>query len=116
MLHTIRRAVLGTQLLLCSFSSVAAFACSFWVGSPVAWSQCDINASKVQAPDGAFGDEFGKSVAVSGDVAVIGAYKDDDNGSNSGSAYVFRFNGASWEYEVKLLPSDGVEHCYPPVL
>ncbi|MBN2822340.1 MAG: FG-GAP repeat protein, partial [Coriobacteriia bacterium] len=48
---------------------------------------------KALAPDGATNDYFGYSVAISGDTAVIGAYGDDDNGSNSGSAYVFTRSG-----------------------
>ena len=44
---------------------------------------------KLSALDAAAYDVFGYSVAVSGNIAVIGAYGDDDNGSNSGSAYVF---------------------------
>jgi hypothetical protein len=57
--------------------------------------------------DGAAGDVFGWVVSVSGDVAVVGAGYDDDNGDLSGSAYVFRWNGSSWVQERKLLPSDG---------
>jgi len=34
-------------------------------------------------------DEFGNSVSISGDYAVVGAPYDDDNGYASGSAYVF---------------------------
>ena len=49
------------------------------------WSQ----TAKLTADDGAEGDLFGSSVATSGGVAVIGAYRDDDNGSSSGSAYVY---------------------------
>ena len=45
--------------------------------------------TKLTAADGAAGDRFGWSVAVSGDRIVIGAPFDDDNGSGSGSAYVF---------------------------
>ena len=37
----------------------------------------------------------------------MGASGDDDNGSASGSAYVFKRTGASWAEEAKLLPSDG---------
>jgi hypothetical protein len=44
---------------------------------------------KLLAGDGAREDWFGSSVSVSGDVAVVGAYKDDDNGADSGSAYAF---------------------------
>jgi len=46
------------------------------------------NATKLVAFDGAKNDKFGFSVGASGTKLVIGAYGDDDNGSNSGSAYV----------------------------
>lgn len=44
---------------------------------------------RLNALDLAMNDEFGSSVAVDGDRAVIGAYKDDDGGDDTGSAYVF---------------------------
>jgi len=56
------------------------------------------------------GDAFGWSVAIDGDVAVVGAMKADPLGSNSGAAYVFHRDqgGASnWGLVKKLLPSDG---------
>ena len=52
-------------------------------------------------------DRVDETVAVSGDVMVVGARKDDDNGSSSGSAYVFRFIGSAWIEEQKLLAFDG---------
>ena len=64
---------------------------------------------KLLASDGAFEDSFGVSVAVSGDVAVIGAFRDNDNGRTSGSAYVHRFDGTRWVEEQKLLASDGAQ-------
>ena len=63
---------------------------------------------KVTASDGAALDLFGENVAVSGNYAVIGAQGDDDNGSNSGSAYVFYYNGANWIEFQKITSSDGV--------
>jgi len=69
-----------------------------------------VQEAKLLPGDGAAYDEFGVSVALSGNAAVIGAYGDDDNGSRSGSAYVFRYNGSTWVEEAKLLASDGVEH------
>ena len=66
-----------------------------------------IEQEKLLASDGAAGDNFGISVAVDGDTAVVGAYHDDANGNNSGSAYVFVFDGSSWIEEAKLLASDG---------
>ena len=44
---------------------------------------------KLTATDGVAEDRFGASVSVSGDIATIGAYGDDDLGDWSGSAYVF---------------------------
>jgi len=44
---------------------------------------------KLTASDAAAGDEFGYSVAISGSTAIVGARSDDDNGVDSGSAYVF---------------------------
>ncbi|MCH8967027.1 MAG: FG-GAP repeat protein, partial [Planctomycetes bacterium] len=63
------------------------------------------------ASDGAVPDDFGGSVAISGDVAVIGARFDDDNGPNAGAAYIFRFDAdtSQWVEEQKLLASDGTD-------
>ena len=46
--------------------------------------------AKLTAADAAASDYFGGSVAIDGDTIVVGAYRDDDGGSWSGSAYVFR--------------------------
>ena len=67
--------------------------------------------AKLLASDGAFGDQFGFSVAVSGDTVVVGAFRHDDQGSHSGSAYVFKKPGGGWSGTLseaaKLLPSNG---------
>ncbi len=60
---------------------------------------------KLRASDGAAANVFGYSVAVHGDLAVIGAYK-HNNGINFGSAYVFRFNGSRWIEETELYGSN----------
>ncbi|MDC3961063.1 FG-GAP repeat protein [Polyangium jinanense] len=41
------------------------------------------------AGDGTAGDAFGFSVAMEGETAFVGAYLEDDAGTNAGSAYVF---------------------------
>jgi hypothetical protein len=56
-------------------------------------------SQKLVASDGMPGDEFGYSVSVSGNIAVIGAYHDDELGVGAGAAYVFRFNGSAWIQE-----------------
>lgn len=70
------------------------------------WGQ----VKKLSASDGANGDQFGFSVALSGNFAVVGALNDDDNGSNSGSAYIFSRNSGgpnNWGQTKKLTASDG---------
>jgi hypothetical protein len=62
---------------------------------------------KLTAEDGSAGDFFGYSIAMHGEIAVIGAWGDDDNGSNSGSAYVFRRTAGGWTEWQKLTAGDG---------
>tara|TARA_R110002111_G_scaffold257026_1_gene324949 strand:- start:92664 stop:99785 length:7122 start_codon:yes stop_codon:yes gene_type:complete len=57
--------------------------------------------------DGSEGDQFGSSVAIARDTIVIGAYADDDLGSDSGSAYIYRWDGFEWVFEEKLIASNG---------
>ena len=65
--------------------------------------------AKLTAFDGAIEDRFGDSVSISGGTAVIGTYGDDDNGSNSGSAYMYERQGSgTWLMKAKLKASDGV--------
>jgi hypothetical protein len=59
------------------------------------------------APDGGGGDDFGSSVAIDGDSAIVGAYLDGYSGSFSGSAYVFTRSGTTWSFEQILVPLDG---------
>lgn len=70
--------------------------------SGTTWSQ----QAKLIASDGERNDWFGYSVALSGDTVVIGADSDDDNGFNSGSAYVFTRSGTTWSEQAKLTASD----------
>jgi len=62
---------------------------------------------KLTASDGAAGDVFGYSVSISGDYAIVGAWRDDDKGDDSGSAYIFKRDGSVWSEQVKLTASDG---------
>ena len=63
----------------------------------------------ITAPDGANGDLFGHSVDVSGDIIVVGSHLYDDNGYDSGSAYIFT---TSVEYVDKITASDGTINDY----
>lgn len=52
-------------------------------------------------------DGVGMSVDASGDTVIVSAERDDDQGTDSGAAYIFRYDGQHWNEEAKLLPSDG---------
>ena len=62
---------------------------------------------KVTASDSAAGDQFGESVAISGNTLVVGAPRDD---ATRGSAYVFEWDSGgngNWGEVKKLTASDG---------
>ena len=60
----------------------------------------------LRADDGEYGDGFGHSVSINGDYALIGAYENDDDGENSGSAYIFVRDGDEWIEQAKLTAKD----------
>ena len=62
---------------------------------------------KVTAEDSENNDNFGCQIDVCGDYTLITAINDDDNGPNSGSAYIFKRNGTNWLEQDKLISSDG---------
>jgi len=93
----IQRISLGVLLLTLATMATA----------PVMAQQSEVD--KLVAPDGQLEDFFGGSVAIDGDVAVVGAYRVDDLGQDAGAVYVFRYDigSATWNQEQKLLASDG---------
>jgi nucleoside-specific outer membrane channel protein Tsx len=76
-----------------------------FVRSGTTWSE----QQKLTASDGAAGDSFGWSVAVSGLTAVVGAY---GRSSDTGGAYVFAASGPTWSQQAELTASDGVAGDY----
>ncbi len=72
--------------------------------SGTSWTQ----QAHITASDGTAYDEFGISVSISGDYAIVGAHKNDVGGnSNQGSAYIFHRSGTTWSQQVKITASDG---------
>jgi hypothetical protein len=68
-----------------------------------------VEQKKLAASDAAAGHEFGLSVAIDGNTAVVGAHKHFQD-SKAGSAYIFEQNhgGANnWGEVKKLTASDG---------
>jgi hypothetical protein len=79
-----------------------------FVRSDTSWS----SQQKLELAEGALTDDaFGKSVALSGDTALVGS-PDDDTATNgvtfrAGSAYVFVRSGTTWSLQQKLTALDG---------
>ena len=65
-----------------------------------------VELAKLFPSEGATGDGFGFSVALSGTTAIVGA-DEQYSGTDSGSAYVFEKDGGTWSQVAHLSPSDG---------
>jgi hypothetical protein len=73
------------------------------------WTQ----QAKLTADDGTSYDFFGTSVALDGNTALVGAYKDDlGSSSYPGSAYVFTRSGNTWTQQAELTAGDGAGAYY----
>jgi hypothetical protein len=67
---------------------------------------------KKYASDGALSDEFGYSVGLStdGTSIIVGARNNDDKGNNSGSFYLYKWNGIAWSENI-FIPLDGIANA-----
>ncbi|MEE8156262.1 MAG: FG-GAP repeat protein [Phycisphaerales bacterium] len=77
----------------------------FQVDADGTWGE----VAKLTAADAESYDEFGYSVSLSGDTAIVGAHRSNEAGINSGSASIFRrdFGGPNnWGEVVELVGSD----------
>lgn len=61
---------------------------------------------KIAANDGSMNQKFGYSVSIDNGIIAVGAPFDDENGINSGAAYLFE--AATGTMLAKLLPDDGI--------
>lgn len=63
--------------------------------------------AKLVGPTQQSDDRFGRSVALVGDTALIGAMHKDYIGENAGAAYIFKRTGSTWSHIQTLVASDG---------
>jgi hypothetical protein len=95
-------------------SAGASGAAYVFVRSGTSWSQ----QAYLKASNTEWGDQFGRAVSVSGDIVVVGAYKEasgatgvdgdqsDNSAEDSGAAYVFVRSGTSWSQQAYLKASN----------
>ena len=70
-------------------------------------------STELLASDGFIGDDFGASVALDDDVAVIGAHRRSSAGQlRAGAAYVFSGSGSDWTEKTLLTPEVPVRDTY----
>lgn len=62
------------------------------------WSQ----TAKIVPADNASYDIFGGGIALDGNRIAVSASFDDDNGGDSGSVYVFEYDGSNWNQTAKI--------------
>jgi cyclophilin family peptidyl-prolyl cis-trans isomerase len=58
---------------------------------------------KITADDGSAADQFGKSVAVDGNYAIVGAPKEND----IGAVYIYEYDGTQWLQQIKIASPNG---------
>jgi hypothetical protein len=80
--------------------NLATGAAYVFVLSGSTWSQ----QADLTAADGIVNDDFGVSVAISGNTVVVGAF---EKNSTAGAAYVFVRSGSVWSQQAELTASDG---------
>ncbi|MEX0966560.1 MAG: T9SS type A sorting domain-containing protein [Bacteroidia bacterium] len=66
-----------------------------------------VQESKLVSNDLDTRDSFGISVGIVDSSVIVGAYGDDDDGNNSGSAYIFQKGASTYSQTGKLTAGDG---------
>jgi hypothetical protein len=100
------------------YAIVGALADDQYTGSAYIFRRGDPNwmqQQKLTASDGRPSDDFGISVSINGDYAVVGAFRGDGNEVDCGSAYIFKSSGPNdpnWVEQAKLTASDGAAQDY----
>jgi hypothetical protein len=74
------------------------------VGSAYTW----VEQAALFAGDAAAFDQFGSSVCISGDLALVGAQDEGPFLGRAGAAYLFQRDGSTWTEVAKFRPGAGV--------
>ena len=63
---------------------------------------------KIFDATGAASDNFGISVSISGNYAIVGSYLDDAPAANQGSVSFYQYDGSSWVLMQKIFDATGI--------
>jgi len=98
----------GDYIIVGALFKAGSGAAYIFVRSGETWTE----QQKIVALDNATNDDFGSSVSISGDYAIVSApwESEDADGANSlssaGSAYIYKYNGSNWVKQQKIVASD----------
>ena len=109
-----RKAIISPAVGLLVFDTDASTLFLFdgqsWLPILLGGSSKDVPLVQRYAPDGLINDNFGYSVAISGDYAVVGSpFNDIDGKNNQGAAYVFKRENGTWTLNQKITATTGQE-------
>jgi hypothetical protein len=65
-----------------------------------------IESQKLTADETSASDRSGQAVSIYDGVAAVGVPQKADNGSESGSVYIYHYSQGNWSQHVKLVPDD----------
>lgn len=96
--------IVGTRIIAgAPFAADKTGAAYIFALSGNSWQQED----KLEASDGESFDKFGHAVGITDGFAAVGAFRDDDAGTDAGAMYIFEQTGTVWSELVKHTASDG---------
>jgi hypothetical protein len=71
-----------------------------------------VQDQKITSPEPENEDNFGRALAVRGNLLVVTARKENLGADDVGAAYVYLFQGGTWTYTAKLTASDATPGAY----
>jgi type II secretory pathway pseudopilin PulG len=72
------------------------------------WSQ----TTKLTPPTPKYKQQFGSGIQLDGDRLVVGSYLDDEHGpTDSGSVFVYDYDGSNWNLTQELAPDDPLSYA-----
>jgi len=102
-----RRAIIGAPYASSRAGVYGGAAYIFALDNQDAW----VEEAKVTAADSAAGDNFGASISLSDDEALIGAPNASAGANFNGAAYVYARSGEKWSQAQKLVASDAADYA-----
>lgn len=96
-------ALSGNRALVGAYNTALGGAAYIFSSIGTTWSQ----DAKLTGLDTKAGDQFGYSVSLSSDLALVGA---PDRDNFRGAAYIFAFDGATWSQQTKLKITGGMKY------